>query len=93
MDAHLMKHRLVDPLENRNQRRKQLEIRAGFGRTNSGVTFIREARPEQAATASGTEQKELLGKILSPICLFLDGNANYVAVLELPTGGLRRFLV
>ena len=57
------------------------------------MTFIREARPEQAATASGTEQKELLGKILSPICLFLEGNANYVAVLELPTSGLRRFLV
>jgi hypothetical protein len=69
MDAHLMKHRLVDPLENRNQRRKQLEIRAGFGRTNSGVTFIREARPEQAATASGTEQKELLGKVLSLMVL------------------------
>jgi hypothetical protein len=54
-----MKHKLVDPLE------IAIEIRAGFGRTNSGVTFIREARPEQAATASGTEQKELLGKVLS----------------------------
>ena len=53
----------VDPLE------IAIEIRAEFGRTNSGVTFIREARPEQAATASGTEQKELLGKVLSLMVL------------------------